>query len=138
MTTMATTETTKAVARRRGRPRSRTFGPRDHGIVERYTRGCRCAKCRAAWANYMRDRRARLAPPRAAPEPKAPPAPKRDLTYYRGKDPKRPVTSTMTALGLGILDATRARTGRSVGDIFEKLLRDHAAQLVFDDDEAVA
>lgn len=37
---------------------------RPHGVLSTYSNGhCRCVECRAVWAHYQRDRRARLAGP---------------------------------------------------------------------------
>lgn len=101
-----------------GRPAGRTHSA--HGQVQRYARGCRCQRCRSAWAAYMRDRRARIGA--------------RQRPYYAGRSEARLVQ--LTPLGLEILSAVQAREQRQPADIFEHLLRLHGRDLRFDDASA--
>lgn len=53
---------------------------------------------------------------------------------YRPKD-RLPQTVTLTVFAKQLLNATAARTGESRSDVLEALLRRHAAELVFDEEE---
>lgn len=87
-----------------------------HGVVRGYTKGCRCAQCRGAWAAYMRKRR--------AVQPK-----RQKQSFYPGRAAERSIK--LTPLGDEILSALQAREHRGPGDIFEHLLRLHGRDLHF-------
>lgn len=91
-----------------------------HGEVQRYARGCRCTRCRGAWASYMRDRRAKLGA--------------RQKPYYPGKVEAKIVQ--LTPLGLEILQAAQAREQRPPADIVEHLLRLYGRDVHFNEGTA--
>lgn len=99
-----------------------------HGTRQAYSGGCRCAACRAAWAEYMRNRRRGLRPAERVAAPQG----ERSSAYYPGKE-SDPLASALTPLGRQILTVTQARTHRSRGDIFEHLLRLYGPTLEFAD-----
>ena len=119
-----------------------------HGTASRYKSGsCRCVACRKAWADYIRARaRAQGRRPRGSA------ARRMGLAHRSGEDASayakrigetwlradlyypdrtdRTVTVRPTWLGLRILDAVQARTGRDHDDIVEQLLRESGARLM--------
>ena len=93
-----------------------------HGTTSSYTNHkCRCARCRAAWADYIRNRA------RAAGR-----KPLNGDAYYTDRT-KRTITIRPTTLGLRLLQAVQDRHKRNADDIFEQLLRKGAASLRFDE-----
>ena len=126
-----------------------------HGTASRYNNGaCRCAPCKQAWADYIRDRARKHG--RLSREALAA-AKRMGLTRQRGEsaiafekrmhetkawlrnEPYYPdretkaVTVHPTALGLQILCAVQARTGRDHDDILESLLRNYGQEIEFDE-----
>ena len=126
-----------------------------HGTPSRYNNGdCRCAACKTAWATYCRDRaRARGRRPRAVLNA----AKRMGLTKQRGESQgqferrmdetkawlqnepyyadrsERAITVHPTALGIQILQAAQARTGRDHDDLIERLIRVGGATVGFDE-----
>lgn len=125
-----------------------------HGTWQRYAAGHRCAECKAAWATYCRDRaRARGRRPRAVLNA----AKRMGLTKQRGESQRqfekrmaetkawlrnepyyqdrseRAITVHPTALGMQILQAAQARTGRDWDDLVEKLIRVSGSTVSFDE-----
>lgn len=86
-----------------------------HGTVASYQKGCRCDRCRAGWATYIRERRHRLGIQ----------TPREDARFYEG-----PYESAgevkLTELGLARLDALVEKTGKKKHDVIEQLLREHS------------
>lgn len=86
----------------------------NHGTVSTYNGGCRCDKCRAAWAAYMREykRRTGTTQRQAALDGET-----------------RTIQVTVTPLDEQILAAAQARTNASRGLVIARLLREHGVQL---------
>jgi hypothetical protein len=93
----------------------------EHATVQGYARGCRCGRCRGAWATYMRERRAK--------EPR-----RRKPNYYHGRAEEK--VFRLTSLGAEILEAAQHREQRAPGDIVEHLLRLYAVELAFNEEAA--
>lgn len=125
-----------------------------HGTWRCYATGCRRVDCTAAWATYCRDKaRARGRRPRAVLNA----AKRMGLTKQRGESQRqfekrmaetkawlrnepyytdrseRAITVHPTALGMQILQAAQARTGRDHDDLIERLLRVGGATVGFDE-----
>lgn len=132
-----------------------------HGSASRYNNGsCRCAECKAAWAEYIRDRARqggrrsrsgsgaakRLGLTRLAGEDAV--AYKRRMRktrawlrgepYYADRSVGKGITVHPTELGLQLLQAAQARTGRDFDDLVEHMLRHCAPKLSFDEGVADA
>ena len=87
----------------------------EHGTYTAYAKGCRCVRCRAAWATYMRDYKQRTAG-----------------GYYRDKQVT--VRVRLTPLAARILRDAAAR-GRAAGalpdDVVEQALRNCGPSVEF-------
>lgn len=103
----------------------------EHGTQRRYSRGCRCRRCRKAWREYVTARR------RAAGKPSADQARHRldvrrtraivERAVEQDEDPEMPVR--FTPLGGQILVAIQQRTGRSRDTVIDELLRKHGGDV---------
>lgn len=91
-----------------------------HGSVKGYKSGCRCAECRGAWSGYYgRRRRLRV------------PVTQTRARRFDGKS-AAPTSVLLSPLAKGILMAAKARTGDSVSEIVERLVREHGPRLAGD------
>lgn len=92
-----------------------------HGSISGYiNHKCRCRRCKAAWAEYM------MARARAAGR-----QPRGGGAYY--PDKTEVVRLRTTVLGRRLLEAAAQREGRAPDDVMERLLRQGAAGLRFDE-----
>lgn len=124
-----------------------------HGTPGSYNNGkCRCARCQRAWAEYLRERARQRGRPAVSLMPdrrrlglvrrhgesvlafrRRTAGLRRRLRadeYFASKV-REPIAVRPTALGLAILDAAQARTGRGYDDIVEQLLRQAGASVTF-------
>jgi hypothetical protein len=95
----------------------RTF---THGLNAYSKNKCRCPKCLRAWKLYMRDYRSRKRRGRRA------------RGFFRNKL-RRGLPVRLTDLGMQIMSATVARTGKSPDDVMEAALRCCGRDVHFDD-----
>ena len=101
---------------------------RAHGTRASYSAGCRCQRCRTAWADYIRTRRHRLAPPQGEHV--------REVKVLRGQidraiaadraDVEVPVTR-VSPLAAAILARVQEETGMRRADVLEDLLRGYGS-----------
>lgn len=101
----------------------------NHGTRKDYKRGCRCDKCRAAWADYMRSRRHRLHPP----------AERRQQAIQREIDALEvevaeaiederdsiEVCARLSPLAVRLLARAQAEKGMTRGEVLDALVREH-------------
>lgn len=99
-----------------------------HGTASRYNnQKCRCTFCRRAWADYIADRRrAQGVPSRALAREDW----QQGDAYFPDKSERLPARRC-SALGLRLLEAAEARTGRNADDVIEALLRSCAQRVEF-------
>jgi hypothetical protein len=83
-----------------------------HGKYTTYAKGCRCERCRASWAAYMAEYKARSSG-----------------TYYAGKQVS--VRVRLTPLAEKILRQAEARTGQTRDDVVEAVLRECGGSVEF-------
>ena len=93
-----------------------------HGVTAYANGECRCRRCRAAWAEYMRQRRESTRPPKPVP-------------YYPDKQPAARRVR-LTALGERILQSVVSREAKTADDVLEALLRGCGTHVQFDSEAA--
>ena len=115
--------------------------PAPHGTPSRYNNGdCRCVACKTAWATYCRNRaRERGRRPRAVMSAAkrlerigGPNAWLRNDLYYADRSAQA-IAVHLTELGMQIIQAAQARTGRDYDDLVEQLLRSSGPTVGFDE-----
>lgn len=101
-----------------------------HGTIVGYaTSKCRCRKCRAAWATYIRERRQRGdGASRVERELEQMNRELERLVEVDGDESKLPVK--ISPLALQILVHLQQQTGESRHVILDRLLREYGQQLV--------
>lgn len=105
--------------------------PADHGTQRRYTRGCRCARCRKAWRDYMTARRRVRGQADRAVAARRADVRRTQAIVVRAveaqRDPVLPVE--LSRLGGQILVAIQQSTGRSRRTVIDDLLRQHGGDV---------
>ena len=101
-----------------------------HGTRARYASGCRCRRCKGAWASYIRDRR--HAKGRDGETARQRLDVRRTLSIVAravetDEDAELPVK--LSPLGGQILVARMQRTGRSRSAVLDELLRERGGEL---------
>jgi hypothetical protein len=98
---------------------------REHGTRARYAAGCRCRRCKGAWADYIRTRRrATGRDDRATSQTRLDARRTRSIVERAVEtetDPEFPVK--LSPLGGQILVSIQQQTGRSRGEVIDDLLR---------------
>jgi hypothetical protein len=101
-----------------------------HGTRARYTAGCRCRRCKGAWATYIRSRRHAAGRDRATSQQRLDVRRTRTIVeraVEADADPELPVK--LSPLGGQILVAIQQRTGRTRGAVLDDLLRAHGSEI---------
>lgn len=100
-----------------------------HGTRARYAAGCRCRRCKGAWALYIRTRRHAEGRDRPTAQQRLDVRRTRSIVeraVEADADPELPVK--LSPLGGLILLARMERTGRSRGVVLDELLRAHGSE----------
>lgn len=102
-------------------------GPSSRG----YAAGCRCQRCKAAWAAYIKQRRYQSGNQRPLAEALA----VREIetveaSLARDAEDDVEVSMTLTPLGARLLVELQRRLGLRRADVVEVLLRDRGAELL--------
>lgn len=99
---------------------------REHGTRARYASGCRCRRCREAWASYIRGRRrASGRDDRARSQRRLDVRRTRSIVeraVETDADPEFPVK--LSPLGGQILVAIQQQSGETRGAVIDELLRE--------------